>query len=138
LYQSHYVLIKLLDIKVYRGTLRENARSRFVPLCSRRCTSTWWLIGRANLNDCIDVTCSGLATRRTSDLGWGSSMTINTKSEPLDDEWHDEAVDVDTNDWTRPLRPADESRRLASRRAIEIAKEERALRMALDDFSENR
>lgn len=65
-------------------------------------------------------------------------MTINTKSEPLDDEWHDEAVDVDTNDWTRPLRPADESRRLASRRAIEIAKEERALRMALDDFSENR
>ena len=68
-------------------------------------------------------------------------MAETPKSEPIDDddddEWSDENVDLGGDDWAKPLSPAGESRRAAFRRTIEIAREERALMKALDDFSDN-
>ena len=64
-------------------------------------------------------------------------MPTKKDSEPIDDEWDVETDDPDTNDWTLLELPAGESHCAAFRRAIEIAKEERALRAALDDFFEH-
>ncbi|MFT5175923.1 MAG: hypothetical protein ACI8W7_004117 [Gammaproteobacteria bacterium] len=68
-------------------------------------------------------------------------MNLNTDLDPEDGseeddgEWGDEVIALSTSDLNQPLGPPSESHRAAFRRAIEIAKEERALRTALDDFS---
>lgn len=66
-------------------------------------------------------------------------MTSNTNFESVDDECDDDEVDPSANDdWITPVLLAGELRgAAASRRAIEIAKEERALRAVLEDFSDN-
>lgn len=71
-------------------------------------------------------------------------MPTNSDSDLADDEWSDDVDDSSSDDLSLEdsstdgwLPPVGESRRLASRRAIEIAREERELRMALDDFSEH-
>ena len=66
------------------------------------------------------------------------SIDTGTDLEPEEEtESDDEELALSADDWSPPLGPASESRRAAFRRAIEIAREERALRAALDDFSDN-